>query len=61
MRIRDIDFGQTMIERPEVMYRFSSMHQDNQGSFATDKVDEKLEEGINRESLIVRFLELYET
>lgn len=34
-----------------MMYRLTPIHHHDQGSFTTDKVDEKLEERINRERL----------
>lgn len=34
-----------------MMYRESTTHHNNQGAFATDKIDEKLEEGVYSESL----------
>lgn len=49
--IGDIDLGQDVIQGPEMMYGGSSVGQNDQFSFATDVVDQKLEEGVDGESL----------
>jgi hypothetical protein len=49
--IRDIDFREAVIHRPEMRDWPSAIHHDNQGSFATDEIDEELEEGVDGECL----------
>lgn len=40
-----------MVQRPEVADGFATVGHNDQGSFAAEVVDEKLEEGIDGESL----------
>lgn len=51
MGIRDVYFGEAMVERPQMRDGCSAMHQDDKGTFATEEVDEELEEGIEGEGL----------
>lgn len=51
MRIGDVYCGQYMRERPGMMYRLTAMHHYDQRPFATDEIDQKLEESIYGEGL----------
>lgn len=51
MGVGDVDLWQTMVHRPQVMYRFAAMHHNDKSSFTSDEVYEKLEECVNGESL----------
>lgn len=52
MRIGDIDAGEDMVHRPEVMYRFAAVGHDNEGSFSAQVVDQQLEECVDGEGLV---------
>jgi hypothetical protein len=49
--IGNIDFREAVIQGPEVRDWSSTIHHDDQGSFAADEIDEELEEGIDGECL----------
>jgi hypothetical protein len=51
VRVRDIDFREAVIHGPEMRDRPSAIHHDNQRSFAADKIDKELEEGVDGECL----------
>jgi hypothetical protein len=47
-----------VIEGPEVVNRFASMHHDNQCSFSANEIDQELKEGIDRKGLAKSVFEL---
>jgi hypothetical protein len=49
--IGDIGSRKEVIQRPQMMYRFATMHHYNECSLAAYEVDKKLEEGIDGEGL----------
>jgi hypothetical protein len=51
MWIGDVDLGKNMVQRPQVVNWLSTMHHNNQGALPSQEVDEKLEEGVDCESL----------
>ena len=51
MRIGDVNFGKAMIKRPRMVYGWTPMHHDDKGTFAAEKIYEKLEKRIYGESL----------
>lgn len=52
MRVGDVDLGKAMIHGPEVGDWPATIHHDYKGSFATNEIDEELEEGVNGKGLI---------
>ena len=51
MGVGDVNFGKAMIKRPRMVHGWSPVHHDDKGTFPAKEVYEKLEKGINRESL----------
>lgn len=51
MRIRDVDLLQDQVQWPGVRNGRSAGHEDDEGSFAADEVDQQLQEGVNGEGL----------
>jgi hypothetical protein len=47
-----VDSRETVIQRPQMIDRLSTVHHDNQGSFSSNKIDQELEESVNRKSLV---------
>lgn len=54
MRIRNIDFRKKGIERPHVRDWWATVSHDNQSSLAAEKVNQQLEEGVNRKCLAMK-------
>lgn len=46
MRVGDVDFVEKLVQRPGMRDWGSSVHEDDESSFASDEVDEELEESI---------------
>lgn len=51
MRVRDVDSGEEVIQRPEMMDRSTTMSHDDERTLAIDIVDQELEEGVDCEGL----------
>lgn len=51
MWVGNVDFREAMVQGPQVMNRFSPMHQDDEGTFSSYEVDKELEEGIDGKCL----------
>jgi hypothetical protein len=49
--VGDIDTREDVVEGPQMMDRLSTMHHDDEGSFAANVIYQKLKEGVYRESL----------
>ena len=58
MRVRNVDFGQTVIQGPRMMDGLSTVHHDDEGAFAAKKIYQKLEKRIYGEGLWSRSAEL---
>lgn len=52
MRVRDVDFGKAVIEWPQMVNGFPTVHQDDQSSFSSQEIDEKLDKGVDCEGLL---------
>ena len=50
--IRDVNLGETRVKRPRVVVRLSTMHHDNEGTFAANKVDQELKKSVDCEGFI---------
>ena len=51
MGVGDVNFGKTVVERPRMVDRLPSIHHDDEGTFAANKIYEELEKGVDGESL----------
>lgn len=52
MRVADVHLGKDVVHWPDMFLRRTPMHHDDQGTLATEEVDEKLEEGVDGERFI---------
>jgi hypothetical protein len=53
VRIGYVNPRKDMVKRPDVMDRFATVCHDDECSFTTEVVDQQLEEGVDREGLVV--------
>lgn len=54
MRVRDVDLGEDVVERPQVRDGTPAVHEDYQCSLAANEIDKELEEGVYRKGLCFR-------
>lgn len=52
MRVGNVNFAKAMTQGPRMMDRLAAIHHYDQGTFATDKVDEELEECVDSKCLL---------
>jgi len=52
VRVTDVHLGKDVVHWPDMILRRTPMHHDDQGTLATEKVDEKLEESVDGEGFV---------